>query len=395
MYTIGIDEAGRWPWAGPVVACSVAFDTDHTLSRDFLWQLKDSKKLSPKKRTDIFQQIITLTNAQNPGIYFGVWVVDAQYIDQFGIKQATKEAMRRALEEILRKIDIQKIQCVRIDGNDNFSFDELEKKPIYIVQWDTKIPEISAASIIAKVFRDELMQTYSLLYPSIGLEKHKWYGTEWHQEKICEKKYITGIHRTSYKPVKKILEKKPKLLLHVCCGPDASIPIVDLKGKYEIVCFWYDPNIQPKKEYDRRFAAFVKVCEIEWVQYIEGEYDVKNFFDEIRWLEHTPERGEKCMKCYDMRLKRSAQEAKKLGIHFWTSTLLTSPHKDLEKMFSFGEKHSLWEKLEFLKIAFRKNNGFLRSVQYCKTHDIYRQDYCGCIYSDTFDAKKFQKNTKQ
>jgi len=394
MYKIGIDEAGRGPWAGPVVACSVAFDSSHTFDEDFLWQLKDSKKLSPKKRKQIFHELVERANAENPNIFFWVWVVDSVYIDQFGIKKANHEAMRRSLEEVLRKIDAQKIDCVRIDGNDNYVFEELEKKPIFIVGGDGKIPEISAASIIAKVFRDELMQTYSLLYPSLWLEKHKGYGTKVHQEQLQEKKDLSGIHRLSFAPVKKVAEKKPKLLLHVCCGPDASIPIVDLKEKYEIICFWYDPNIQPKKEYDKRFQAFEKVCKIEGVEYIEGEYDVKNFFDEIRWLERTPERGEKCMKCYDMRLRRSAQEAKKLGIKFWTSTLLTSPHKDLEKMFYFGDKHSLWEKLEFLKIAFRKNNGFLRSVEYCKTHDIYRQDYCGCIYSDTFDASKFQKKKK-
>jgi len=90
--------------------------------------------------------------------------------------------------------------------------------------------------------------------------------------------------------VKKVLEQKPKLLLHVCCGPDATVPLMDLKKEYEVIAFWYDPNIQPKKEYDKRLEAFKKVCEIENVSWIEGEYDVKNFFQKIKGLEHTPEK---------------------------------------------------------------------------------------------------------
>lgn len=89
-----------------------------------------------------------------------------------------------------------------------------------------------------------------------------------------------------------------------------------------------------------------------------------------------------------MRLERTAYEAEKLGIHYWTSTLNTSPHKDLEKMFRLGDKHSMKKNLEFLKIAFRKNNGFLRSVEYTTKHKIYRQNYCGCVYSDTFPGNE-------
>lgn len=315
--------------------------------------------------------------------------MDNYLIDEINIKQANKEAMRRSLVELLRKIDKKKIEGVLVDGNDNYVFEELDKKPLYIVGGDGKVTEIWAASIIAKVLRDKLIWTYALLYPNMWLENHKWYGTKKHIEYLKDASKITGIHRVSYKPVKKISEQKPKLLLHICCWPDASVPIMDLKKEYEVICFWYDPNIQPKKEYNKRLKALKKVCEIEWVEWIEWEYDVANFFHEIKWLEHTPERGEKCVKCYDMRLKRTALEAEKLWIKHWTSTLLTSPHKDIQKMFELGDKYSLGKKLEFLKIAFRKNNGFLRSVEYCKTHDIYRQNYCGCIYSDTFDGKNF------
>ncbi len=85
---------------------------------------------------------------------------------------------------------------------------------------------------------------------------------------MTDKSKITGIHRQSYKPVKEVLEQKPKLLLHICCGPDTCVPVMDLKKDYEVICFWYDPNIQPKTEYDKRLEAFKKVCEIEGVEYI-------------------------------------------------------------------------------------------------------------------------------
>lgn len=389
MYKIWIDEAGRWPWLWPVVACSLTFNKNNPLDAKFLWELNDSKKLTEKKREELFTKLIQFSTWENPQVYFWVWVVDNYLIDEINIKQANKEAMRRSLVELLRKIDKKKIEGVLVDGNDNYVFEELDKKPLYIVGGDGKVTEIWAASIIAKVLRDKLIWTYALLYPNMWLENHKWYGTKKHIEYLKDASKITGIHRVSYKPVKKISEQKPKLLLHICCWPDASVPIMDLKKEYEVICFWYDPNIQPKKEYNKRLKALKKVCEIEWVEWIEWEYDVANFFHEIKWLEHTPERGEKCVKCYDMRLKRTALEAEKLWIKHWTSTLLTSPHKDIQKMFELGDKYSLGKKLEFLKIAFRKNNGFLRSVEYCKTHDIYRQNYCGCIYSDTFDGKNF------
>ena len=125
-----------------------------------------------------------------------------------------------------------------------------------------------------------------------------------------------------------ISDKKPKILVHVCCGPDVTMPIIQLRDEYDIVCFWYDPNIQPKSEYDKRYEAFVKVCEIENIPYIKWAYDVGNFFTRIKWVEHTPERWEKCTYCYDMRMMVSAKLAHRLKIPLYTSSLNTSPKKD-------------------------------------------------------------------
>ena len=412
-YKIWIDEAGRWPWLWAVVAAAFSINPENPPEDNFLEKLNDSKKLSEKNREKIFSEIIELSRWDEPKVFFWVWVVDNFFIDEKNIKQANREAMRRAIIEIKRKIEFfnygkeLKID-VFIDWNDNYAFEELDRKPIFIIGWDAKVPEISAASIIAKVFRDDLMKSYALLYPDLWLEKHKWYWTKFHKDYLKNPTKITWIHRLSYKPVKETLEQKPKLLLHICCWPDACIPIWDLKKDYEVICFWYDPNIQPRSEYDKRLKAFQKVCELEKVDYIVWEYDIWKFFEKIKWLEHTPERWEKCTKCYDMRLERTALEARRLWIKYWTSTLNNSPHKDLEKMFALWEKWSeeqtfdseknenLKEKLDFLKIAFRKNWWFERSVEYTKKHKIYRQNYCGCIYSDTFPGwkEKFLKKLK-
>lgn len=433
---IGIDEAGRGPWCGPVVAAALAWNPNSMPETDIISAVGDSKKLTEKKRIELYSRLIELSGEGK--LFFGVWVVDNYMIDQINIRQANREAMRRAIVEIQRKIpaDFTNISVV-IDGRDNYEFDELEQKPLYLVGGDGKVTEISAASIIAKVFRDKLMTQYATLYPDLGLESNAGYGTKKHKEHLQEKKDVTGIHRTSYKPVKQALEKKEKVLVHICCGPDATVPLMDLKQEYEVIAYWYDPNIQPVSEYEKRYEAFVKVCEIEGVSYIRWEYDVKNFFKKIKGLEDTPEKGEKCTECYDMRLERTARLAREMGIEKWTSSLNNSPHKDMEKMFNLWEKWDkrttkqqkltqderdqaseiLWisidqmlengekseteiekkemkQNLDFLKIAFRKNGGFQRSVDYTKEHDIFRQNYCGCVYSDTFPGNPKNKGKK-
>lgn len=382
---IWIDEAWRWPWLGPVVACALTFSW--SIPKKILEKITDSKRLTEKKREEIFEELIKLSIWENPKVQFWVWVVDNYIIDQINIREANKEAMRRALLELLRKVKKNSVWNIEvlIDWKDNYSFKELEKKPIYIIKWDSKITEIWAASIIAKVFRDKLIYTYSLLYPELCLTNHKWYWTKKHQNYLSWKDKITWIHRITYKPVKKILEEKPKLLLHVCCWPDATIPIIDLKKDYDITCFWYDPNIHPKSEYNKRLKAFKKVCEIEKIPFIEWEYDTKKYFEKIKWYEKCKEKWERCTICYDLRLERSLKEAKKLWIQYWTTTLTISPHKDLEKIFKIWEKYNNKNKEEFLFIDFKKNDWFKRSIDYTVKYKIYRQNYCWCVYSKLTD----------
>lgn len=231
---------------------------------------------------------------------------------------------------------------------------------------DSHIPDISSTEIRASIPEHTGLK--------VLFEENPKFIIKWLSSQIS--RYILE-HRL-YRPK---LQEKPKILVHVCCGPDVTMPILQLRDEYDVICFWYDPNIQPKAEYDKRYEAFVKICEIENIPYIKGAYDVGNFFTRIRGVEHTPERWEKCTYCYDMRMMVSAKLAKRLKIPYYTSSLNTSPKKDLEKLFKMWHLYADKYGVEFLDIPFRKRGGFEKSVEYTREHDIYRQNYCGCIYS--------------
>jgi len=176
-------------------------------------------------------------------------------------------------------------------------------------------------------------------------------------------------------------DRKKKLLLHVCCGPDAAGVVEQLQDEFDLTCFWYDPNIQPKAEYDLRLEAFLKVTKILNVDTVVGEYDVDNFLGKIEGLEASPEQGAKCTLCYDMRLERSALEAKKLKCDLYSTTLAISPHKVQEKLKLLGTKLGQKTGVPYLARNFMKEDGFKDSVTFTEEHDIYRQDYCGCWFS--------------
>ena len=213
-YVLWIDEAGRGPWCGPVVACCLCFDACNMPEKEFLLQIQDSKKLSHKKREEIFKKLIEMSRIEEannrPQVLFGIGVVDNYVIDERNIKQANREAMKRSLEEVLRKIQYfsawkKYTLDVLIDGNDKYVFEALQKPATFIIWWDAKILEIGAASIIAKVLRDRLMDVYDTVYPDLGIIDHKGYGTKKHADALKNSSCITGIHRVSFKPIKNLL----------------------------------------------------------------------------------------------------------------------------------------------------------------------------------------------
>lgn len=172
------------------------------------------------------------------------------------------------------------------------------------------------------------------------------------------------------------------VLLHACCAPCASYPIQKLiEDNFEPIVFFYNPNIFPSFEYEIRRVELEKYCKKIGIQYIEGEYEIKKFYQEIKGFEKEPEKGKRCDICFNLRLDKTALEAKKRKIKYFTTTLSVSPHKDSNKIFKIGQKIAKKYELEFLEYNFKKQNGFKISRQIAKENNMYAQKYCGCEFS--------------
>ena len=185
----------------------------------------------------------------------------------------------------------------------------------------------------------------------------------------------------------------PKLFLHSCCAPCASYVLEYLSQYFEITVFYYNPNIYPPEEYHER-AEEQKRFIAEFpakhpISYIEGEYDTKRFYEMARGLEKVPEGGERCFKCYELRLRESAVLAKEGGFDYFTTTLSISPLKNAQKLNEIGESLEKEYGVKHLTSDFKKKNGYKRSTELSKEYELYRQDYCGCIFS-----KNERENTK-
>lgn len=190
----GVDEAGRGPWAGPVVAASVIFNQEFLNEEKIPKGINDSKKLSKKKREELFEQIITSTN-------YGVGIVDCDEIDSLNILAATKLAMHKALDNLCANFKICP-QVILVDGNQKIIYKNSEI--ITVVQGDAKSLSIAAASIIAKVSRDRIMTKLHDEFPHYNWAKNSGYGTADHIKALAENG-VTQHHRKSYAPIKKLL----------------------------------------------------------------------------------------------------------------------------------------------------------------------------------------------
>lgn len=170
---------------------------------------------------------------------------------------------------------------------------------------------------------------------------------------------------------------KPKLLLHCCCAPCSSAVIEKLKQYFDITYFFYNPNIYPENEYLLRKDEFKKLG----VNVVELTYNHNEFLKVVNGFENEKEGGARCRICIAQRLDKTFEYATNNNFDIVTTTLSISPHKDAEFINVLGE--SLQEKygVKYLHADFKKENGYLRSIQICKENDIYRQDYCGCEFS--------------
>lgn len=179
--------------------------------------------------------------------------------------------------------------------------------------------------------------------------------------------------------------KSPTLLLHSCCAPCSSYVLEYLSQYFHIIVFYYNPNIYPESEYHTRVEEqkrFIQELPTRYpVDFLEGDYIPKDFYDCARGMEHLPEGGERCFACYRLRLEEAARMAKEKGCDYFATTLSISPLKNVEKLNEIGEQLAQTYGVHWLPNDFKKKNGYKRSTELSREYGMYRQDYCGCIYS--------------
>lgn len=182
---------------------------------------------------------------------------------------------------------------------------------------------------------------------------------------------------------------KEKLLLHCCCAPCATYVIDYLISSYDITLFFYNPNIDPYAEYQKRKAELEKLSVMYSLHYgvqlaiLDSIYDNDNFIDTVNPFCDEPEGGKRCKACFDVRLGETARQAKANGFDIFATTLSVSPHKNAAILNDCGIRQSNEHNIKYLVADFKKKNGYKQSIELTKKYGLYRQSYCGCIYSLT------------
>lgn len=188
----------------------------------------------------------------------------------------------------------------------------------------------------------------------------------------------------------------PKLLLHSCCAPCSSYVLEYLSQYFEITVFYYNPNIYPESEYSKRIVEQQKLISelpvLHKISFVAGEYDKDRFYEMAKGLEDVPEGGERCMRCYELRLREAAKMARDGGYDYFTTTLSISPMKNAQKLNEIGSQLGEEYGVRYLLSDFKKKNGYKRSIELSREYGLYRQDYCGCVYSWTEAQKRREKD---
>ena len=176
---------------------------------------------------------------------------------------------------------------------------------------------------------------------------------------------------------------RPKLLLHACCAPCSSYVLEYLTKYFDITVFFYNPNISPESEYLHRVSEIKRLISemCPTVKFIEGRYEPEKFYEMAKGLENEAERGARCVKCYRMRIEESAVIAKQNNFDYFTTTLSISPQKDSHVLNSIGNAVSEMYNIPYLFSDFKKKGGYKRSIELSAEFHLYRQNFCGCIYS--------------
>lgn len=177
----------------------------------------------------------------------------------------------------------------------------------------------------------------------------------------------------------------PKLLLHSCCAPCSSHCLELLSQHFEVTVLYYNPNIYPPEEYAMRAREQERFTQefpaVHPISFVEGAYDTERFYAMAKGMEHIPEGGERCFACYELRLREACVYAKEHGFDFFTTTLSISPLKNADKLNEIGGKLEQEYGVSYLYSDFKKQNGYKRSTEISNEYNMYRQYYCGCVFS--------------
>ena len=177
----------------------------------------------------------------------------------------------------------------------------------------------------------------------------------------------------------------PTLLLHACCAPCSSYCLEYLANYFSITLYFYNPNIHPENEYALRVQEARRfISEMSFkhpVSFLEGKFDPKEFYECVKGYENEKEGGERCFRCYRLRLESTAKSAQEMGFDYFTTTLSISPLKRADKINEIGQELGEIYSVKHLPSDFKKKNGYKRSTELSKEHGLYRQNYCGCVFS--------------
>lgn len=177
----------------------------------------------------------------------------------------------------------------------------------------------------------------------------------------------------------------PRLFLHSCCAPCSSYTLEYLSNYFEITVYYFNPNISPKEEFDKRFAEQKRLIDslpaTNPIKLVLGEYDYNDFLQIARGLENVAEGGERCFRCYRLRLESTARIAKEQGFDYFCTTLSISPLKNSQKINQIGYEVAQKYGIKWLPSDFKKREGYKRSIELSKEYNLYRQSFCGCVFS--------------
>ena len=175
--------------------------------------------------------------------------------------------------------------------------------------------------------------------------------------------------------------ERKSVLLHTCCGPCSSACIERLHNDLDVTVYYYNPNIEPKEEYLKRKETQIGLLKELNIPYIDADYDNEEFREKVKGLETEPEGGARCPVCFKMRLDKTARVAKENNFDYFCTSLTVSPHKNSAIINLIGESVSKELGVKYLYADFKKREGYKRSIELSREYNLYRQDYCGCLFS--------------